>query len=250
MLEENGQDSKYWSASNSSVDFSSALSYITPKFYEMKLQFPDLSGRRLLCGRAAVAATSCLQSLRGRLGLAPAMERAMCRICLSRRPARRFSGVSRRLLHSRFRGFVHFAVVAGTSASAPSFAGAMALVDQQRAGRRGRRTLCSTISRSVRVVRQVQQLEHHHASRPAVALSTIPSSGDNCVPGGARISLTPCTGHCALQASAMIWLQDSAGRHLQFGDELECRNRRMPPAPTLAFTPNPTTVTHRQCRRR
>jgi subtilase family serine protease len=137
MFKENGQDSKYWSAANSPSDFSSALSYIPEVVWNESCSSLTCGTKAALWygggGRSILYAKPAWQT-----GFGPSDgARDVPDVSFTAAGHDGYLVCLEGSCIPDFLGFIHFAVVAGTSASAPSFAGVMALVDQQVKGPQG-----------------------------------------------------------------------------------------------------------------
>jgi hypothetical protein len=240
MFKENGQDSKYWSAANNPSDFSSALSYIPEVVW-------NESCRSLTCGTNAALWSS--GGGRSILYAKPPWQTGFG----SSDGARDVPDVSFTAAgHDGyllclggscipdFLGFIHFAVVGGTSASAPSFAGVMALVDQQMNGPQGQ---ADYVLYRLAASESFSQCNGSNTTTlPASScIFNDTTSGNNCVPGetgypsscttypaGVGYDLT--TGLGSVNISNLVTNWSAANFNAT--------------STMLAFTPNPTTVTH------
>lgn len=182
MFNENGQDSKYWSSTNSSTNLGSALSYIPENVW-------NESCTSATCGNNAGlwsggGGSSVLFSKPAwQTGFGPsdgardlpdvsltAAGHDFYLICLEG------SCIPDAL------GYLRFAGAAGTSASTPSFAGVMALVDQQMGGRQGQADYVLYRLASTETFSQCNG-SNTSVSPANTCTFNDTTSGNNCVPG-------------------------------------------------------------------
>ncbi len=240
MFKENGQDSKYWSASNSSVDFSSALSYIPEIVWNESCSSLTCGTKAALWsgggGRSILFAKPSWQTGFG----ASDGARDVPDVSFTAAGHDGYLVCLEGSCIPDFRGFIHFAVVAGTSASAPSFAGAMALVDQQMGGPQGQ---ADYVLYRLAASESFAQCNGSNTTTLPASSCTFndTTSGNNCVPGEtgypsscttypAGVGYDLATGLGSVNISNLVTNWSAANFNAT--------------STTLAFTPNPTTVTH------
>jgi hypothetical protein len=138
MFNENGQDSRYWSASNSS-NLGSALSYIPENVWNESCpssQCGDDAGIWAGGGGASTFFTKpSWQS--GVSGIPSDGQRDVPDVSLTAAGHDPYLLCLEGSCTPDSQGFISFLLVSGTSASTPTFAGIMALVDQQMNARQG-----------------------------------------------------------------------------------------------------------------
>ncbi|MBV8053244.1 MAG: Ig-like domain repeat protein [Acidobacteriaceae bacterium] len=139
MFNENGQDSKYWSSSNAQNTFESALSYIPENVWNQSCTQAQCGQNANIVagggGASGIFKKPSWQS--GVAGIPPDGARDVPDVSLTASLHDPYLLCLEGSCVPDTQGNFFFAAVGGTSASAPSFAGMMALVDQKMNGRQG-----------------------------------------------------------------------------------------------------------------
>ncbi len=139
MFNENGQDSKYWNATNDPNTFSSALSYIPENVWNescLASQCGESAGIWAGGGGASTFfAKPSWQS--GVAGIPNDGKRDVPDVSLTAAGHDPYLLCVENSCVPDSQGFISFAAVSGTSASTPAFAGIMALVEQKMGGPQG-----------------------------------------------------------------------------------------------------------------
>jgi hypothetical protein len=139
MFNENGQDSKYWSSTNNSSTLESAISYIPEDVWNESCSSAQCGQDASIWagggGASSFFAKPTWQS--GVAGIPNDGHRDVPDVSLTAAGHDPYLLCLEGSCIPDSQGFIHFAAVGGTSASTPSFAAIMALVDQKMNGRQG-----------------------------------------------------------------------------------------------------------------
>jgi pro-kumamolisin-like protein/Big-like domain-containing protein len=137
MFNEHGQDSKYWSATNSRIDLGSALSYIPENVWNESCT-PSTCGIDAGLWSTGGGSSIFFSKPSWQSGFGPSDgKRDLPDISLTAAIHDPYLLCLEGSCIPDSQGFISFWAVAGTSASAPAFAGIMALVNQQMGGAQG-----------------------------------------------------------------------------------------------------------------
>ncbi|HXW94056.1 MAG TPA: Ig-like domain repeat protein [Terriglobales bacterium] len=139
MFNENGDDSKYWSSTNSSV-FESALSYIPEDVWNQSCTAAQCGSQNANIFAGGGGASSIFPKPSWQSGVAGIPDdgrRDVPDVSLTAAGHDPYLLCLEGSCIPDSQGYIYFAAVAGTSASTPSFAGMMALVDQKMNARQG-----------------------------------------------------------------------------------------------------------------
>lgn len=139
MFNENGDDGKYWGSTNSS-DLESALSYIPEDVWNQSCTVAQCGSQNANIfagggGASSLFAKPSWQS--GVAGIPNDGHRDVPDVALTAAGHDPYLLCLEASCTPDSQGYIYFAAVAGTSASTPSFAGIMALVDQKMNARQG-----------------------------------------------------------------------------------------------------------------
>ena len=243
MFNENGQDSKYWSSTNSKTGFESALSYIPEDVW-------NESCTAAACGQAAgifaggggassFFAKPTWQS--GVAGIPNDGHRDLPDVSLTAASHDPYLLCIAGSCVPNAQGFIYFAAVAGTSASTPSFAAIMALVDQKMNGRQGQADYV------LYKLAAAEKLSSCNASNT----STLPAAtcifhdvtvGNNAVPGEVNYG----TANAQYQAAVGYDLATGLGSVNVANLVNEWNSITFLPTTTTITSVSPTTITHGQ----
>ena len=140
MFNENGQDSKYWNSTNDPNTLGSALSYIPENVWNESCTTSQCgNGANIAAGGGGASLFFSKPSWQsGVAGIPNDGARDVPDVSLTAAAANDpYLLCIEASCAPDAQGFIHFAAVGGTSASTPSFAGIMALVDQKMGARQG-----------------------------------------------------------------------------------------------------------------
>jgi subtilase family serine protease len=139
IFNENGQDSKYWSATNNTSTLESALSYIPEDVWNESCTAAACgSDANIFAGGGGYSTFFSKPTWQsGVTGIPNDGHRDLPDVSLTAAIHDPYLLCLEGSCIPDAQGLIHFAAVSGTSASTPSFAGIMALVDQKMAGRQG-----------------------------------------------------------------------------------------------------------------
>lgn len=239
MFNENGQDAKYWSSTNNSTDLSSALSYIPENVWNESCG--SNCGQNAGLWSSGGGSSVLFTKPSWQTGFGPSDgARDLPDVSLTAAGHDAYLLCLEGSCIPDVQGFIHFAGVAGTSASAPSFAGIMALVDEAMGGPQGQ---ADYVFYRLAASETFSQCNGSSTSSSPASTCTFndTTTGNNCVPGenGYPSSCTTynsgpgydlATGLGSVNISNLIKNWTSA----TFNST----------SATLAMTPNPTTITH------
>jgi hypothetical protein len=144
VFNENGQDSTYWSANNQPNSFASALKYIPENVWNDSCTSASCGNNaNIAAGGGGASGTNASFQVpkpswqAGVAGIPADGARDLPDVSLTAAVHDPYLVCLQSSCVPDAQGFIHFAGIGGTSASTPSFAGIMALVDQSVGGRVG-----------------------------------------------------------------------------------------------------------------
>ena len=176
MFNEHGQDSKYWSATNNPVDLGSALSYIPENVW-------NESGTGIGLWSTGGGSSIFFSKPSWQSGFGPSDgKRDLPDISLTAAAHDPYLLCLEGSCIPDAQGFISFWGVAGTSASAPAFAGIMALVNQQMGGPQGQ---ANYVLYRLAASENFSQCNGSGTSSPPASNCVFNDTtvGNNCVPG-------------------------------------------------------------------
>jgi hypothetical protein len=176
MFNEHGQDSKYWSATNNPVDLGSALSYIPENVW-------NESGTGIGLWSTGGGSSIFFSKPSWQSGFGPSDgKRDLPDISLTAAAHDPYLLCLQGSCIPDAQGFISFWGVAGTSASAPAFAGIMALVNQQMGGPQGQ---ANYVLYRLAASQNFSQCNGSGTSAPPASNCVFNDTtvGNNCVPG-------------------------------------------------------------------
>jgi hypothetical protein len=232
MFNEHGQDSKYWSSNNNSIDLGSALSYIPENVW-------NESGTGVGLWSTGGGSSIFFSKPSWQSGFGPSDgKRDLPDISLTAAIHDPYLLCLEGSCVPDAQGFISFWGVAGTSASAPAFAGIMALVNQQMGGPQGQANY--VLYRLAASENFSQCNGSSTSSSPATnCVFNDTTSGNNCVPGE-----TGYPSSCTTYKSAAGYDLATGLGSVNISNLVTNWNAASFNATTTALSMSPTPITH------
>lgn len=240
MFNENGRDSSYWSSTNNQANLASALSYIPEDVWNESCT-PAACGQNAGLWSSGGGSSTIFSKPAWQAGFGPTdNSRDLPDVSLTAAGHDPYLLCLEGSCIPDVLGYIQFAAVSGTSASTPSFAGIMALVDQNMGGAQGQ---ADYVLYRLAATENFAQCNGSSTSSPPAGSCTFNdiTVGNNCVPGETGYPSSCTTYPSAVGYDLATGLGSVNVSNLITNWKAASFNAT---TTTLGLNPNPTNVPH------